>query len=58
MVLGQRGRHGAKADLPTSGKSESIFRDHGRIVDAIARRDSVGAKEALRGQEAPDFLQP
>ena len=34
--------------LPTAGKTDSIMRDHRAIVDAIARRGSAGAQEALR----------
>lgn len=34
--------------LPTAGKTESILRDHGAIVEAIAIGDAGGAQEALR----------
>lgn len=34
--------------LPTAGKTASILRDHGAIVEAIAAGDAVAAQEALR----------
>ena len=34
--------------LPEEGKTNAIVRDHGEIVEAIARGDPVGAQNALR----------
>jgi DNA-binding GntR family transcriptional regulator len=34
--------------LPTAGKTASILRDHGAIVEAIAAGDAAAAQEALR----------
>jgi len=55
--------------LPSSGKMDSIMRDHQAIVEAIGRRDPAAAQQALRAhlsgtlasvdeiqQRYPDFL--
>lgn len=34
--------------LPVQGKGEAILRDHGRIVDAIAKRDGDAAQQRVR----------